>query len=171
MAGYYVTHYVRRRAGGRVGGWRPQVWPPLSWTPLDQSIWAFIYVCCMDKILRFMYFWSPPPSVPPGGHKGQLFQILMITGRQFSENFMGAFLGVGLCSIILLPDIELFSMALAILNVLNFSEFLLNSRHTIWPIDMGLLIIKLYGHYSASHVIWSPPPIPVVTPGLKKITF
>ena len=38
---------------------------------------------------------------------------------------------------------------------------------------MGLLIIKLYGHYSASHVIWSPPPPPHPSghPGAKKNHF
>ena len=77
--------------------------------------------------------------------------------------------------IVLLLDTMNYVPLAAILNLLkiDFFDFCL-ILDTIYPIDMGLLIIKLYGHYSASHVICPPPPpppIPVVTPGLKKITF
>ena len=53
----------------------------------------------------------------------------------------------------------------------RFFLFLLNSLNKFGQSILAFLIIKLYGHYSASHVIWSPPPIPVVTPGLKKNCF
>ena len=74
--------------------------------------------------------------------------------------------------IVLLLDTMNYVPLAAILNLLkiDFFDFCLilikKFGQSIW----AFLIIKLYGHYSASHVIWSSP-IPVVTPGLKKSLF
>ena len=72
--------------------------------------------------------------------------------------------------IVLLPDTMNYVPMAAILNLLKIDFFIFAKfSDTIWPIDMGLLIIKLYGQYSASHVI--PPPPSRWSPGLKKIHF
>ena len=62
--------------------------------------------------------------------------------------------------IVLLPDTMNYVPLAAISNLLKIDFFLAKFSDTIWPINMGLLIIKLYGHYSASHVIWHPLPPP-----------
>ena len=135
------------------------------------SIWAFIYVWCMDKILCFMYFCSPPPSVLPGGHKGQLSRFRTITGRKvdrFWWNFMGCIPWSGpIVPIVLLLDTKRY---VPLAEFANFFDFCLILRYIIWPIDMRLLIIKLYGQYSAFHVICSLPH-PVVHPGDQKYHF
>ena len=75
--------------------------------------------------------------------------------------------------IVLQRDIMNYVPLAAILNLLkiDFFLFLLNSLKKFGQSIWAFLIVKLYGHYSASHVIWSLPPIPVVTPGLKKNRF
>ena len=75
--------------------------------------------------------------------------------------------------IVLLLDTMNYVPMATILNLLKIDSFdfclilLKKFDQSIWAFP----IIKLYGHYSASHVIWSLPPIPVVTPGLKKLLF
>ena len=75
--------------------------------------------------------------------------------------------------IVLQRDILNYVPLVAILNLLkiDFFLFLLNSLKKIGQSIWAFLIIKVYGNYSASHVICPPPPIPVVTPGLKKFFF
>ena len=56
--------------------------------------------------------------------------------------------------IVLLLDTMNYVPLAAFLNLLkiDFFDFCVILRYNLS--NMGLLIIKLYGHYSASHVIW-----------------
>ena len=62
-------------------------------------------------------------------------------------------------SIVLLLDTMNYVPLAAILNLLkiDFFLFLLNSLKKFGQSIWAFLIVKLYGHYSASHVIWSLP--------------
>ena len=53
----------------------------------------------------------------------------------------------------------------------RFFLFLLNFLKKFGQSIWAFLIIKLYGHYSASHVIWSLPPNPSGHPGAQKNCF
>ena len=74
--------------------------------------------------------------------------------------------------IVLLLDTMNYVPLAAILNLLkiDFFLFLLNSLTKFGQSIWAFLIIKLYGHYSASHVIWSLPH-PSGHPGAKKNHF
>ena len=78
MAGYYV---ITMSGGGRADGVHKFDHLYLG-HHLTNPYGPSYNVCCMDKILRFMYFWSPLPSVPPGGHKGQFSRFRTITGHK-----------------------------------------------------------------------------------------
>ena len=88
---------------------------------VDNSIWAFIYACCFDKIMRSMYFRSPPPSVHPDGHNGQSSGFRTITGHKidlFRLNFMDAFFEVGpVIPMILQHDTMIYLPLATILNL------------------------------------------------------
>ena len=86
----------------------------------------------MDKILRFMYFWSPPPSVPPGGHKGQLcdqlsceiWKVDLCDPRGFLMKLHGCIPWSGpMVPIVLLPDTMNYVPLAAILNLLKLDFF------------------------------------------------
>ena len=155
-------------------------------TYILDTIWPFhiaFHICMLyGQNSAFHVFLVPSPQCTPRGSQRSTFQISHDNWSQSWPILMklhGSIPWSGpMVPIVLQRDIMNYVPLAAILNLLKIDLFLflLNSLKKFGQSIWAFLIIKLYGHYSASHVIWSfppppPPPIPVVTPGLKKIAF
>ena len=174
MAGYYVITMSGWRTDGRMAS------TSLTTFILDTigPIHMGLHICMLyGQNSAFHVFLVPSSQCSPRGWQRSTFQISHDNWSQSLPILMkrhGCIPWSGpMVPIVLLLDTMNYVPLAAVLNLLKIDLFwfFLNSLKKFGQSIWAFLIIKLYGHYSASHVIWSLPPHPSGHPGAKKHRF